>query len=236
MLNVGVAPIFALFERIADTLIGAALAWGFCYVLPSWESDTQLPALVARACSRRRPAMRAWRSAWANCRPSTAVPNSNGWLARREAYDSLSALVQATQRSLCRTARGAAALGAARTPTGPQLPIARATERGQIDARAAARPPHAGRSRRPHQPHFATNRGRHWNYADHRPLSPRERRAPPPSAARSPCPTRSTTTSAPGCCARLDLATALATQLRDDAARILQPLNETAAQAKTTTA
>jgi hypothetical protein len=35
---------------------------------------------------------------------------------------------------------------------------------------------------------------------------------------------------------RLDLATALATQLRDDAARILQPLNETTEQAKTTTA
>ena len=35
---------------------------------------------------------------------------------------------------------------------------------------------------------------------------------------------------------RLDLATALATQLRDDAARILQPLNETTEQAKTTPA
>jgi uncharacterized membrane protein YccC len=30
MLNTGAAPIFALFERIADTLIGAAVAWGFC--------------------------------------------------------------------------------------------------------------------------------------------------------------------------------------------------------------
>lgn len=82
MLNVGVAPIFALFERIADTLIGATLAWGFCYVLPSWER-TQIPALVARVLPRRR-AMRAWRSAWASCRPSTAAPNSNGaWRAAR---------------------------------------------------------------------------------------------------------------------------------------------------------
>jgi hypothetical protein len=35
---------------------------------------------------------------------------------------------------------------------------------------------------------------------------------------------------------RLDLATALATQLRDDAARILQPLNETTQTATTATA
>ena len=35
---------------------------------------------------------------------------------------------------------------------------------------------------------------------------------------------------------RLDLATALATQLRDDAARILQPLNETTEAPTTTTA
>jgi hypothetical protein len=35
---------------------------------------------------------------------------------------------------------------------------------------------------------------------------------------------------------RLDQATALSTQLRDDAARILQPLNETTEQAKTTPA
>ena len=47
MLNTGAAPLFALFERIADTLIGAALAWAFCYVLPSWERG-QIPALVAR--------------------------------------------------------------------------------------------------------------------------------------------------------------------------------------------
>ncbi|MCY1371657.1 hypothetical protein D9M69_588110 [compost metagenome] len=35
---------------------------------------------------------------------------------------------------------------------------------------------------------------------------------------------------------RLDLATALATQLRDDAARILQPLNDNTPEAKTTPA
>ncbi len=36
VLNTGAGPTFALAERVADTLIGAALAWGFSYVLPSW--------------------------------------------------------------------------------------------------------------------------------------------------------------------------------------------------------
>jgi uncharacterized membrane protein YccC len=39
--------LFDALERLGDTLIGAALAWGFSYVLPSWERQ-QLPRLVAR--------------------------------------------------------------------------------------------------------------------------------------------------------------------------------------------
>ncbi|MDP9046451.1 MAG: FUSC family protein, partial [Pseudomonadota bacterium] len=38
---------FALYERLADTLIGTALAWLFSYVLPAWE-QRQMPALLVR--------------------------------------------------------------------------------------------------------------------------------------------------------------------------------------------
>ena len=37
----------AIGERIADTLLGAALAWAFCYVLPAWERR-RLPLAVDR--------------------------------------------------------------------------------------------------------------------------------------------------------------------------------------------
>ena len=98
MLNVGDSTAFALLERIADTLIGTAIAWGFAYVLPSWER-TQLPALVARTLTAQ--AQHAQEALALG--QLQAVDNSPelAWrLARREAYDSLSALVQATQRSL----------------------------------------------------------------------------------------------------------------------------------------
>ena len=45
LLMVGVAPTFAVFERLGDTVLGAALAWLFSYVLPAWERH-QLPCLL----------------------------------------------------------------------------------------------------------------------------------------------------------------------------------------------
>lgn len=98
MLNTGMAPTFALFERVADTLIGAGLAWAFCYVLPSWERH-QLPALVARTL---RAQARHARLALGlgQLKSADDTPELAWRLARREAYDSLSALVQATQRSI----------------------------------------------------------------------------------------------------------------------------------------
>jgi len=98
MLNTGTSPIFDVAERIADTLVGVAIAWAFSYVLPSWER-TQIPALVRRTllaqATHARVAL--------GLGQLDAVDNESelGWrLARREVYDSLSALVQATQRSL----------------------------------------------------------------------------------------------------------------------------------------
>jgi uncharacterized membrane protein YccC len=98
LLNAGTSPAFDVFERVADTLIGVAIAWAFSYVLPSWER-TQIPALVARTLAAQarhaRVALGLGQLQAVDNEPELA------WrLARREAYDSLSALVQATQRSL----------------------------------------------------------------------------------------------------------------------------------------
>jgi uncharacterized membrane protein YccC len=98
LLNAAVSPVFEAAERVADTLIGVALAWAFSYVLPSWERS-QLAALVARTLA----AQAAHARVALGLGQLQAVDNQSelGWrLARREAYDSLSALVQATQRAL----------------------------------------------------------------------------------------------------------------------------------------
>lgn len=98
MLSSGDSTSFALFERIADTLLGTGIAWGFAYVLPTWER-TQLPALVARTLTAQaRHAREALGLGQLQAVDNT--PELAWRLARREAYDSLSALVQATQRSL----------------------------------------------------------------------------------------------------------------------------------------
>ncbi|HPK32578.1 MAG TPA: FUSC family protein, partial [Ottowia sp.] len=98
MLHAGGSTTFALFERVGDTLLGAGIAWAFSYVLPSWERG-QLARLVRRTL----------KALWLHARLSLELAaveqfdtqSDLAWrLARREAYDALSALVQATQRSL----------------------------------------------------------------------------------------------------------------------------------------
>jgi len=92
--------VFDVAERIADTLIGAGIAWGASYLLPSWER-TQIPALVARTlASQAHHARMALALGAADPAPDAAKSELEWRLARREAFDSLSALVQATQRSL----------------------------------------------------------------------------------------------------------------------------------------
>jgi len=98
LLNAGVSPVFEAAERVADTLIGVLIAWALSYVLPSWER-TQIPALVRRTLI----AQAQHAKVALGLGQLEAVDNQSelGWrLARREVYDSLSALVQATQRSL----------------------------------------------------------------------------------------------------------------------------------------
>jgi len=97
LLGAGGSPAFVLLERVADTVIGAGIAWAFAYVLPSWERQ-QIPALVARTLAAQtrhaREALALGQLQAVDNRPELA------WrLARREAYDSLGALVQATARA-----------------------------------------------------------------------------------------------------------------------------------------
>jgi uncharacterized membrane protein YccC len=84
---------FALFERLADTLIGTALAWAFSYVLPAWERR-QLPALLKRLRSAQ---LQHARVALGSAELATA--NADWRLARREVHDSLAAIALAAQRA-----------------------------------------------------------------------------------------------------------------------------------------
>lgn len=95
LLLVGLQPTFAIGERLADTVLGALLAWLFSYVLPSWERS-QIPGLVKRSMQ-----AQGEHAKLALALLDTAQTTDVNWrLARREAYDSLSALTLATQRSL----------------------------------------------------------------------------------------------------------------------------------------
>jgi uncharacterized membrane protein YccC len=82
---------FAVTERLADTLLGAALAWGFSYVLPAWERRT-LPEAIRRALL----ALRQYARHTLTASAELAVEQR---LARRRAYDALGAVTAALQRS-----------------------------------------------------------------------------------------------------------------------------------------
>ena len=95
LLLVGLQPTFAIGERLADTVLGALLAWLFSYVLPAWERS-QIPGLVQRSTAAQRQ-----HAKLALALLDTEKTADVNWrLARREAYDSISALTLATQRSL----------------------------------------------------------------------------------------------------------------------------------------
>jgi len=82
---------FAIAERVADTVLGAALAWGFSYVLPSWERRS-LPRAIDRVLKE----LRGYAAHALGTEPGDGVEQR---LARRRAYDTLSALAAAVQRS-----------------------------------------------------------------------------------------------------------------------------------------
>jgi uncharacterized membrane protein YccC len=84
---------FSIVERLADTLLGALLAWGFSYVLPSWERRS-LPRAVGRALK----ALRDY--AQQALQPGAASAGVAQRLARLQAYDALGSLAAALQRSV----------------------------------------------------------------------------------------------------------------------------------------
>ena len=81
----------AVAERVADTVLGAALAWLFSYVLPAWERR-QLPRLVHQA----RQALSDYALAVLGAQGPDQVAQR---MARRRAYDALGALAAAAQRT-----------------------------------------------------------------------------------------------------------------------------------------
>ena len=89
MVNPGTG--FAVSERVADTLLGALLAWGFSYVLPSWERRG-LPATIDRLLRE----LGDYASHALQLRTQDELAQR---LARRQAYDTLGALAAALQRS-----------------------------------------------------------------------------------------------------------------------------------------
>ncbi|MDQ2778211.1 MAG: FUSC family protein [Pseudomonadota bacterium] len=94
---------FALAERAADTVIGALLAWGFSYVLPSWERR-RLPASL-------RSTLKDLNDYAGQALKMTAEDAVESRLARRRAYDALGNLAAALQRSRAE-------------PRGVQVPLA----------------------------------------------------------------------------------------------------------------
>jgi len=84
---------FAVVERLADTAIGAFLAWAFSYVLPSWERQS-LPRLLTRL-TRALDAM----ADQAMRLPEEGSDDIGARLARREVYEALRAIASAAQRS-----------------------------------------------------------------------------------------------------------------------------------------
>ncbi|WP_197047152.1 FUSC family protein [Paucibacter sp. KBW04] len=83
----------AVGERLADTVIGALLAWAFCFVLPSWEyrSLQRLNQQLRAALGRHARNVLQW--------APTAEQQLAQRLSRQQAYTALAALAAAAQRT-----------------------------------------------------------------------------------------------------------------------------------------
>lgn len=90
---------YAIGERLADTLLGAALAWAFCYVLPAWERRG-LARLVSRV-QRGARVLAVESLRW----PAPGQPDLALRLARREFYEAIGSVAASAQRSRKEPAR-----------------------------------------------------------------------------------------------------------------------------------
>jgi len=84
---------FGVAERIADTIMGAALAWGFSYVWPWWERRG-----IAKLNERVLKSLRAL-TAQVMRMPDPAQPDLKLRLARREVYEAVGGIASAAQRT-----------------------------------------------------------------------------------------------------------------------------------------
>ena len=84
---------FGVFERIADTIMGAALAWGFSYVWPWWERRG-----IAKLNDRVLKSLRNLTSEVMQL-PDPTQPDLKLRLARREVYEAVGAIASAAQRT-----------------------------------------------------------------------------------------------------------------------------------------
>ncbi len=90
---------FGVSERIADTIMGAALAWGFSYVWPWWERRG-----IDKLNDRVLKSLRALTSEVMRL-PDPARPDLKLRLARREVYEAVGAIASAAQRTGAEPAR-----------------------------------------------------------------------------------------------------------------------------------
>lgn len=100
---------FNIGERLADTVLGALLAWAFCYVLPAWERRS-LERLVDRVRASARRLVQEVLS-W----PDPEQPDVALRLARREFYEAIGAIAASAQRSRAEPTRVQIALPAMAT-------------------------------------------------------------------------------------------------------------------------
>ena len=84
---------FGVFERIADTVMGAALAWGFSYLWPWWERRG-----IEKLNDRVLKSLRTLTSEVMRL-PDPAKPDLKLRLARREVYEAVGAIASAAQRT-----------------------------------------------------------------------------------------------------------------------------------------
>ena len=87
------AESFGVFERIADTVMGAALAWGFSYLWPWWERRG-----IEKLNDRVLKSLRMLTSEVMRL-PDPAKPDLKLRLARREVYEAVGAIASAAQRT-----------------------------------------------------------------------------------------------------------------------------------------